>query len=112
MSNIIILEEIMQEKNHLLSVEETLKLYETDKKAGLNSQEIKERQEKYGLNQLEEAKKATAHFEVIGSVQRFYDYYFTNCCPYFDFCCTRIIKWTTHYRDCYFKCRVICNSGS
>lgn len=57
MSNIIILEEIMQEKNHLLSVEETLKLYETDKKAGLNSQEIKERQEKYGLNQLEEAKK-------------------------------------------------------
>ena len=44
-------------KNETLSIEATIKEYNTDPKRGLSSEEAKRRLEKYGKNELKEKKK-------------------------------------------------------
>ena len=46
-------------KKETLSIEDTIKTYETDIKHGLSSEEAKKRLEKYGKNELKEKKKKT-----------------------------------------------------
>lgn len=57
--------------NHLLSVEETIQSYETNLQSGLSDTEVKARQEKYGLNQLAEAKKRSIFLKILDQFKDF-----------------------------------------